>query len=101
MTVWEIAVGVLLGISLFRLIDMLIELPFAYARYRRAQKKHREFLEFMDKSVNDLMQHIKNDVANRKVENAKYSGKKAKTSTRSKATAGTKKARVQKVKKGV
>ena len=93
----SIAGGIVLAVGALWLLNTLVEIPKALRR----RKERREMFEFMDKSVNDLMQHIKNDVANRKVDNAKYSSQKAKTSTRSKSTAGTKKATVQKAKKGV
>ena len=102
MTVLELGFGVFFGLLLFRTFEMLIELPFAYAKYRAHKRKHREMLEFMREATDGLVKHLETHNHGKDVKNAKRSSKTTKkTSTRSKATAGNRKATVQKVKKGV
>lgn len=91
----EIALGVVGGIGLLWLLNTLMELPKYFAK-KRAQRK---FMDELDHVVGHIIEHAQK--ARKEADNAKHSSKKAKTSARSKSTAGVAKARVQKTKKGV
>lgn len=89
----EIALGVVGGIAILGLLNMIVEIPKARANKR----KHEQFLQ----SVRGLGDDVVKAIEEKEKPNARNSSQKAKTSTRSKSTAGNKKATVQKAKKGV
>ena len=111
MTVIELAGGIALGLVFFRLLDTLIDVPFALIKVHNERKKRAEMKAFMNEAMTGLVKHLESEDHKKGHPNARNSSKtsKAKSSqartSRSKntgsRTAGSRKAKVSTAKKGV
>lgn len=88
MTVLELAGGIILGLAGYRIVDTLIDVPFALMTVHNERKKEARFKFMIDETMGQLVNHLKSDEYKAHVKGSKNARNSSKTtkSTRTRAS---------------